>query len=465
MSLMGAMPEDPNEVYGAVSIDLKENVPAAEWQYMRYLSLWPNDPASVSSLNTDIYYQCNSLSWTPELYSPVYVEDLGLWRIDYRRYGWSKQSWENLADEDPYFAVTVKDSNGVIIRGWLDPKVEATIRDATRSRKAVLRADFFLPRTSVDQLGKFKGFYSDFLKLPKTEKELIEILGAKEEQIISKTEYFNKLFLLQGGAVQESEVALHNRALELLPTVVGKRSSRFLWRSKDTDSNADAASVLENNTQGGNIKFAGKEHIYSLPNGLHGYFICDANNNRITAVPTETVAQDKRNQFDKVVYLGTFKCGQCHAAAEGIIGFDDVLRRTKVGKRTSIGIITKGDYDKQIQQFLEAYHTHELGKDAVEHRKVYAETIKELTTGMTPQECIKNHLHWVEGYFYGKVDRMTAGIETGMFDQVDKYIEKTSPSPLVQLNGDTGREWIARELWERRYATLMQTKVWDWEKP
>ena len=455
---LAAMPETPNEVYEAVAVDLA-TVPAADRLWVRYLSTWPTPGSSRQSLASALGFWANSLSWSPRILPLREVQEGALWRFDLRAWGWSREAWETLASADPYFAVTTASDSGkgVIRRGWLDPRVEAAVRKETGSTKAVVRADWFLARTSLDEeKGFFQGFYSTFLGLPKTEGELNKILGAVEEQKLGKSSEFNKLFLLQGGAVLQSQVAQHNRGLELLPTVVGKGGARFLWRSLDTDSDAGASSVLEK--LAGTHTVAGKEFIFSLPNGLHGYYAANGKGEQVRDVPAN-IAQDKGHAHDAIVYVG-FKCVRCHGPNGGINGFDDVIRRIQVARKTGVAVISKGYGDDEFRQKVEAYYAGDLGEDTKLHREVYGRAVKD-AAGTDHAENTKNYLGWVEGYLWGRVDRLAALNETGFGDETETYLKLTSPSPLVSL---LAGESVSRELFEANWSRLMNAKVWEWEE-
>jgi len=453
VTALAVLPETPNDVYELVAIDLA-SVKPADRPYTRYLTSWPTSPSQRDSLSSATSFWANSLSWSPKLVPLQSTADGSLWRIDLRHFLWSREAWENLAGADPYFATTSKNAKGEIIRGWLDPRVEATVRKETGSTRAVLRADWFLARTSLDGPKGFfqQGFYSQFLSLPKTEKDLLAILNAKEESKLPASAKFNTLFLLRGGAVLQSQVAQHNRGLELLPTLIGA-DQRFIWRSLDTDSNAGDASVLE--SFAGTLKVAGKEFIFSLPNGLHGYYATNGQGQQVAEVPTN-VAQDKGHPHDGIVYVG-WKCVRCHGPSSGINGFDDVVRRLIVARKAGLATISKGYSDEEFKAKLEAYYASDLKDETERERESYAKRLKDCN-GLKPDENTKNYLGWIERYLYGPVDQATVTAESGLGEE---YIKLTSPSALV---GTIGGESISRELFEANWAKLMQAKVWEWEE-
>lgn len=460
---IGVLPETPNDVYELVAIDLA-SVKPADRPYTRYLTSWPSSPSQRDSLSSATSFWANSLSWSPKLVPLQSTADGSLWRIDLRHFLWSREAWENLAGADPYFATTSKNAKGEIVRGWLDPKVEFTVRRETGSTKAVLRADFFLARTSLDGKkadGFFReGFYSQFLGLPKTDKELKAILKAEEKVKIPVSGYDVLVFLLQGDAVKKSQVAKHNRGLQVTRTLLG-RDEAFIWESLDTDTNTGQSSVQK--ALAGTIKRAGGEFIFSLPNGMHGYYICDAKGNRVAEVPTN-IAEDNNSATQAVVVLG-WKCVKCHGPNSGINGFDPYIRPQIVGKSTALAIISDGKNEKQIdeeRQRQETYYLGDLKEITEKHRKSYLRMIDD-ANGLTPEENTKNYLKWVEGYLYQFVDRDAALRETGLGDNFDYYVKHTSPGSEYAPLTNKPPVAIPRENFEEDFARVMQARIWPWE--
>lgn len=455
---IGVLPSDPTSVYDAVIVDL-DTVPSADRAYTRWLTSWPALPSRRDSLSSATGFWANSLSWMPQI-KGMHATDSGLWRIDLREWGWSKEAWEALAATDHYFAVTVGYQ-----RGWVDPKVEAAVRYATGSSKAVLRADTFLARTSLDgdkKAGFFReGVYSRFLNLPKTDKELKDVLGAKEKvKVPAVTGYDVFIFLLKGGGTSESGVALHNRVLQVQRTLIGPDETCFIWESLDVDDDTGEGSI--NKQFGGTLKRAGGEQIFSLPNGLHGYFACDAKGNRVAEVPT-TIAQGNHPK-EKVVVLG-WQCNYCHGPNGGINGFVDEQAPLVLGKKTALAIVSKGHIDKQaeleLKQRNEAYHLGDLKEATEKHRKSYAAAVLEANE-LTPAENSKNYVGWVTDYLYGMVDRETAIRETGFGKDFDYYVSHAgNVNSLTFLNEQPGK--ISRSKFEEDYPRLMQAKTWSWE--
>src|SRR6185369_2573770 len=97
-----------------------------------------------------------------------------------------------------------------------------------------------------------------------------------------------------------------------------------LWRSndfKDDDSDPDK-SITER--FGGKLKRDGSELIGTLRNGLHYYYVCNAEGKQLSEVP-QNVAQH-HGVGDVTVFNG-ISCQRCHAVQKGVIPFAGVVKR------------------------------------------------------------------------------------------------------------------------------------------
>ncbi|MCC7423786.1 MAG: hypothetical protein IT428_26270 [Planctomycetaceae bacterium] len=458
-AVLTADPATPNEVIERAVIDVATIEPPEDRKHFRYLSLWPSSRSRQPSLEHALSFWLNSLTWAPSAIPLEPVQNGVLYRLDLRRLGWSAAAWERLAAIDPYFAVPTH-VDGKIRRGWLDPKVEAVLRQETGSTRAVLRADWFLARTSLDgEKGFFRqGFYSEFLALPKTVAELETILNAKEELKLPATNGLDTIFNVQGDATKDSGVAQHNRGAELLPTLVGK-GRRFEWRTLDTDSNAGKSSAQRQ--LAGKLTKAGSELIFSLPNGLHGYYAANAEGKRVGEVPGN-IAQDKTHPHDFIVYT-SWKCVRCHGPQDGINGIDGMIRRQMVAKNTALALIKKehAPKDERLQARIDAYYRSPLRPEIEGQREDYARVLREEINGLTGAENTRHYLSWIEGYLYGRVDLATVRQETGFGESTPALIKLTSPSDLTPLPDG---EWVSREAFEDNFARLMTATIHPWEK-
>ena len=92
---------------------------------------------------------------------------------------------------------------------------------------------------------------------------------------------------------------------------------RCVWRSYDFNSSNGQSNIEEYPQL---FQHAGGEMIFTLPNGLHAYFITDNNGNgeRLNEAPIDIVLDARKNQI-----INGASCMGCHSG--GIIKFKNEL--------------------------------------------------------------------------------------------------------------------------------------------
>jgi WD40 repeat protein len=298
------------EVYDLILADLDRQEKRAR-RFTRYFSLAPlanagAGPDELATYRRALAKLLNSLSWHPRITLPVPVgpEALVL-RIDLRDYQWDAGLWNRLLAEYPY---------GILH----DTAVARAVLVATGTRLPCLRLDWFLASASRPPL------YYDLLQLPgnaaELEKQLRVDVNADVQQERAARAGFNG-----------SGVSRNNRVIERHDAQTGA-----YWRTYDF--NAVPQNLAERDTLlpdrrnlfayplgpgGGDNTFqhAGGEIIFNLPNGLQGYLLVNADNQRIDKGPTAIVSDPRRP--DRAVEVGV-SCIGCHVL--GINRKDDQVR-------------------------------------------------------------------------------------------------------------------------------------------
>jgi WD40 repeat protein len=280
-------------------------------RFLRYFSLVPLANAGNSGEELRTYQHAlakllNSLSWHPRITLPVPVDRRGLvLRIDLRDYQLDANLWNRLLSEYPY---------GIL----QDSLVARAVLVATATRMPVVRADWFVATASRPPL------YYELLQIPTN-------LGELERQLRVDVAADIQQERVARAGFNGSGISKNNRILERHDAMNGA-----YWRSYDFE--AVPQNLLERNILlpdrrnifayplgpglGENgFQHAGGEVIFNLPNGLHGFVLVNANNQRIDKGPTAIVSDPKRP--DRAVEAG-ISCMNCHA--RGIIPKDDQLR-------------------------------------------------------------------------------------------------------------------------------------------
>jgi hypothetical protein len=388
--------------------------------------------------------------------------------------------WEKLATLDPYFfSSTHRQPDGTYAnRGWIDPSVDYAARHLSRSAKFVLRADWAIPRLLLEK--DFGGIYSDLLMFPKQEKDLFKALLIDIDAVNRDGQ------LRQGGAVLESIVALHNRELQLIPSAYGQGGNRYAWLTFDTNIDARGdKSVLE--AFAGTVKHDGRESIGTLPNNLLWYQLFDGKGAQASSVP-DNIAQihSKQDVIRETRVINSYSCIKCHGPTNGIVPFDDVVRKTFLNPAANL--VTKG-YDPHKADdeaaTLADYYASTLPETIRTQQASYAITLK-AACDMTGVEVAKAVPVAVESFSADLVTPEMASRELGypidpvsdpygvmrayvtlqwLAGSVDHTVAgvhyKGNPVLAVLASGQA----IRRSSWEdRTFADAARVVVYPWEK-
>jgi mono/diheme cytochrome c family protein len=470
-------PLTPNAVLLAATDDLAHRVPYVKKAYTRYLSLHAVPADRRDDLARACLFWINSTTFRRRF---VPIERVGpgevLLRLDLQALEWdcvargrklsqleglgldfgpaakgSKRAdfvdvWESFAHKDPYFKVSQVE-HGEPFHGWLDPALEYQLRFLSKSALAVLRADWWLVQASLDRP---LGLYSDLLMLPVKEKDLYKRLGIDEAFIARER-------LATGDAVQVSIVARNNRGLELLPSPLG-RGARYLWRTYDVTDSKRARSALQNFL--GQMHADGRELIYSLPNGLQGYYLANAKGEQVGEVPI-SIAQDRLDPEEARV-IAAYKCVNCHGNS-GINGSAGTIKALMdaTDKGVALAVISPSKSRvAELRAALDDYYTSHLGTETAAHQASYTAAVKELA-GRPAPEVGKAFLGEWNAYQRGRVDLPTAAREMGYpLDRIGDVLTLSNNGELIALKGGAT---LARDQFEASQRDALRNQVYPWD--
>lgn len=349
----------PNDSVMAAAADLAKVSPTLQ-KYCRYLSLYNVPPTQRAKMIQTLNFVVNSLS-RARLVRHLHVvpgTDASLVRmnitdyqyfdpIDKKTFGWNPKVWEDLTTHDYYFqaigkivtevkpavvgtkvkkwrwvktgrfyngspvvqkqfywetqpGVPGKKSESKVIKGiapWVDSKAMTYLINTTQSKLPILRADMFLYHSTLPP------FYYDFLEFGGKVSDLYNVLFVDEKQL-KRAQLEIKGVVIQSGSRLPGviPVAENNRALSRNRTLLG-----YLWRTKDVGKAKDVTSYLRTLKDD---KFDASEWIFTLRNGLQGYYLSDNKDQRQDEAPIELGIKDNTN-IDRRVRNGR-SCITCH---------------------------------------------------------------------------------------------------------------------------------------------------------
>jgi len=420
-----------NQVEDAILADL-EKLDRRSRRFVRYFTLVNLYNAGLSDDEITTYRNAlnklvNSLSWHPKIRNPVAVDPAGtLLRIDLRWFMWDSATWNRLLNDYPY--------------GILDDTTAArAIMVSTATKVPLMRADWFVATASRPLL------YQDILQLPANLAELERQLRVDAALNITQERVMRVAF-------NGSGISKNNRILERHDAVHG-----YYWRTydfEDVPQNLiergqllpDRRNVFAYPLGPGNLEntfqHAGGEAIFSLPNGLQGYYIMNSVNNRLDKAPTAIVSDPKRP--DRAVEMG-ISCMGCHIP----------------------GILTKAD---QMHDFLEKNPKAIARLDADIARVLYP--AKEVSQAQMDEDSKRfiaalaqtgvkvakaEPIITMTVRYEGDIDALSAAAEVGL--PLAEFQRKVGESSLLSRNLGAFRVpggTVARQVWVQAFGDVVR---------
>ncbi len=377
----------------------------------------------------------NHLSWQTELVRPLPIERTRtVLRIDIRKLGWDKQPFRQVKDgkfvatsklnlfdlallEYPYGVVSHKSDAYLTL-------AEEFFSHADQARPiAYLRADWFVSTVTQPPL------YEDFLQLPRTLKELETLLAVDSAANVASSK------AIRAGMVQ-SGVSRNNRVVERHEGKYGA-----YWKSFDFQSSQGSDNIF---TDLINLKPAGGEMIFTLPNGLQAYYITDDKGQRIDFAPTSVVTD--ANASDKTVRNG-LSCMRCHD--RGMKTFADVVRPTlrkvdAVPAGTDVGAVLKL-YREQSELDALVKRDEEKFMNALEQLLGKSQTVEALKPAS-------------KAFLDLPLSLSQAGAEIGLNNSKQFQNDARWKQKLVDFGFSAllAGEYVPRDAWEGRFERLVR---------
>jgi mono/diheme cytochrome c family protein len=270
-----------------------------------------------------------SLGAKPTPVTPLGGTEGAIVRLDMRDYGWTSEVWDALTTG---IYTDRARSSGFSPEAWadlatyypyaVDPATDpilAAVADATQSAVPVMRADWFAHFASEAP------YYDMFLGLTAQIRDLESRLGVDVEQRILTGQMIRAAMLPGSSGVSD-----HNRMLERYDLPRGG----YYWKSYDfAGDDGDQSLTLHPDgpaelraTRSGVPPFHhdGGEMIFSLPNGLQGYYLSTNKGERLLVGPTSIVSFRNKPIGKGVEIENARSCFDCHA--NGMIAKRDQMR-------------------------------------------------------------------------------------------------------------------------------------------
>lgn len=273
----------------------------------------------------------NSVSMGPRVVSAVPLEGTegSIVRVDMRDYGWSTEMWDAITmgvhtrtAQNSGFSEAAWNDLAQIYPYGIDPTTDpllGVVADATGTPVPIMRADWFT------HFGSEAPYYDMFLGLTEQIKDLETRIGLDVDREIQARRVI-RAGMLPGA----SGVSDHNRMLERFELPRGG----YYWKSYDFagDDGRQSLTLYPDGPEGmsytpsGGEAFEhdGGEMIFSLPNGLQGYYLSTNKGDRLLVGPASIVSFRTKPIGKGVEIENARSCFDCHA--NGMIAKRDQMR-------------------------------------------------------------------------------------------------------------------------------------------
>jgi hypothetical protein len=437
-----AGPVGPAQVVAAAVADARTLPPevAKTTRYLDARTLLGDEAAANYGV---ISYHLNGLSREVKIVAPRRVTPY-VWAIDLTDYHYPSTVFGALREVNFYYAVPVLDpatgQKDFIPNPLLTGLAELTT--LTGSLTPVVRADQFLVLTGA-QAGRAGFGYYDVLEFTKLAD--VEKLAALDRKTAER------LYRESGSIIPASRVALNNRQLFRYATLVG-----CWWESRDADREDGRSNATANLLN--DFKIAAREIVFTLPNGLPGYYACDADGKQVDTVP-DTVATDNGSLNNDKRIHPCYSCVGCHSDA-GLKPFDDWARRL-YSRDTGLKF-GRLAVDRESERRLESVYLGPVEKLYARDKADFAEKVLE-ASGLKPAELADEYRRVWSKYLDAPVTPRQAALELGvtvedMRARFTLYAASKGAAGidpvLASLAAENGLP-VRRAYWEERFATAL----------
>jgi serine/threonine-protein kinase len=231
---------------------------------------------------------------------PKIIDAQGLlFRVRLSDYGWSAALWEKIVAAYPY-AVNYDPGSRALPHDELSAQL---VRDSTGTEVPYVQADWFFAHVSRPPL------YHQVLGLPDTLAELQATLSLDVQADIAANHVARSGF-------NDSGLSRFNRVIERHPNIA---EGPTFWLTYDFSAGTDTSNVLVHPLD---FVWGSSEVLFSLPNGLYGFMVVDAQGKRLDKAPNSAVLDPSSG--DLALENG-LSCINCHAEA-GILSRSDKVR-------------------------------------------------------------------------------------------------------------------------------------------
>jgi WD40 repeat protein len=431
--------------------DLMEQ-PRGDRKDIRYFTLTHlynagEPPDAMHNYRTALSKLVNSLSVNPKIVNPEPIDkNKTILRIFLTDYAWDQNIWDTISIKSPY--PYPYDFN-------YDYPEQDDLQKEAQAPIPFIRADWFIANAAKPLL------YHEILRLPDTDLELeakVNVPNVAKNILAGVGRNFMRAGFLESG------VSRFNRIVERHVAPNGA-----YWKSYDFSSNKNKQNIfrfpLGPNKYWPNgidkpavelfappaFQQAGGEIIFTLPNGLQGYFLVDGQGERLDVAPVDIVRNLNPDPGNEPEISNGLSCMTCHT--RGMKRFDLraghlrwAIERADAGKVARI-------FDKA--EALKTYSKAETINAKVKEDAEDFMAAVEKTGGVVGN---REPIALLAARYEGPLDKYLAAGELGVsveaLEDAINRVAELQEYELFTLFVEKGPAIMARESWEENYEAI-----------
>ena len=343
-------------------------------------------------------------------------------RVDIRDLKWDEKKWDKLVSQYPF---GYDSKNETVLK---------TLVDMTGSELPIMRSDWFMSNASKPEN------YHALLELGDNILQVEERLGVDVNENIKRRRIIRAAFDEGSSGVSD-----FNRMIERHDLPQGG----YYWKSYDF-AGSDGLQNLRRNPHGPkelepldegleSFHHDGGEMIFSLPNGLQGYYLSTETGKQLDRGPASIVSFRNRPIGKGIEIVNGRSCFDCHA--DGIIAKRDQLRDFIQNSPT----FSIAQRDLLLEMYVEQ---EELAKYMAQDRERFVAALEQIgATEEAPDGSRKSRagpgkeeiITWYADLYEDDLDRDAVAAEFDMtFEEFEKALQRVTDNKVLRI----GLDWV-----------------------
>lgn len=327
---------------------------------------------------------------------------------------------------------------------WLPGRDIAALALACNSDAPILRADWFLYWTAIENDRQGSGYYS-FLGLGKKESDFQELVGVD-------VKLAKKVKKEMAASVGRSGVTLNNRGIEWYASITGDYYRTQDYKTSTFKQNTIRLLAGDTEPPAGDAS----EQYGTLPNGLFAFWLQNDKGERQDSAPDFIASDGSASGTDRRVHAGK-SCIVCHS--EGIRPVNDWVRRVYSGP------LSLASPDYETLKRLRRLYLSDLEGQVKRSQRNYGEVLAKVN-GLTSEANARAYGRVWDAYFETDlgVDDVCRELNVqpaAFLAALKAYASKGGADPILSGLLANPPERIRREHFEEVFSiaqTIVRTK-------